>query len=78
MGAVTVRQGAFITLSALRFGAGAKPAVTFSRWNTLAGRATLAASTRSKRTGPAFRCAATNPVLIGTLVLIFFKAERIE
>jgi len=32
----------------------------------------------SQRTRPAFRCAATNPILIGTLVQILLKAERIE
>ena len=78
MGALPVRQGAFITLSALHFGSVAEPTVGLFRRRALAGRATLASSTRSKRTRPAFRGAATNPVLIGTLVLSFLEAERIE
>jgi len=78
VGALPVRQRTFIALAALHFGSVAEPTVALFRRRTLAGRATLASSTRSKRTRRAFRGAATNPALIGTLILRFLEAERIE
>lgn len=78
MRAFAIRQGTFVALAALHFGPVAEPTVASFRRYALAGSATLATSARSKRTRPAFGCAATNPILIGALVRIFLKAERIE
>lgn len=78
MRALAVRQGTFIALAAVYFGPVAEPTVGLFRRRALASSATLPASIRSKWTRPAFHRAATNPILIGTLVLILLKAERIE
>ena len=78
MRALAVGKGTFVTLSALRFRAGAKPAVTFSRRNALAGCAAAPVFVRTERTGPSLRRAPASPILIWTLVTTLFEAERIE